>query len=112
MTEEIVRVEAISKEFLGVTALSNVNLRLNKGEIHGLVGENAGKSTLINILAGAFRPSSFFIHKRETGSRVSTFGRAIFGHFGRVSGNGAGARFHSRGKHMAGQGRQQKPDDR
>lgn len=59
MTEEIVRVEAISKEFLGVTALSNVNLRLNKGEIHGLVGENgAGKSTLINILAGAFRPSS------------------------------------------------------
>ncbi len=59
MTEEIVRIEALSKEFPGVTALSNVNLRLNRGEIHGLVGENgAGKSTLINILAGAFRPSS------------------------------------------------------
>lgn len=59
MTEEIVRIESLSKEFPGVAALSNVNLRLNKGEIHGLVGENgAGKSTLINILAGAFRPSS------------------------------------------------------
>ena len=59
MTEEIVRIEALSKEFPGVTALSDVNLRLNRGEIHGLVGENgAGKSTLINILAGAFRPSS------------------------------------------------------
>lgn len=59
MTEEIVRIESLSKEFPGVVALSNVNLRLNKGEIHGLVGENgAGKSTLINILAGAFRPSS------------------------------------------------------
>lgn len=59
MTEEIVRIEALSKEFPGVIALRSVNLRLTRGEIHGLVGENgAGKSTLINILAGAFRPSS------------------------------------------------------
>lgn len=51
------RVTNISKYFAGVTALKNVNLELNKGEIHCLVGENgAGKSTLIKILAGHYKP--------------------------------------------------------
>lgn len=46
----------ISKQFGGVHALSDVDLRLNAGEIQGLIGENgAGKSTLIKILAGAYR---------------------------------------------------------
>ncbi len=46
----------ISKSFPGVKALDNVSLRVEKGEIHAVVGENgAGKSTLMNILAGALR---------------------------------------------------------
>lgn len=43
----------ISKTFPGVKALSNVNLKVEKGSVHVLVGENgAGKSTLIKILCG------------------------------------------------------------
>jgi ribose transport system ATP-binding protein len=53
---EILRMEGICKKFPGVQALSNVDLNLNAGEVHCLVGENgAGKSTLIKILAGAYK---------------------------------------------------------
>lgn len=45
--------EGISKSFFENQVLRNVNLKLEKGEILGLVGENgAGKSTLMNILFG------------------------------------------------------------
>src|SRR5690554_1385471 len=44
---------AITKEFPGVRALDNVNITVEEGEIHALVGENgAGKSTLMNVLSG------------------------------------------------------------
>lgn len=43
----------ISKSFGPTVALAGVNLRLEKGETHALIGENgAGKSTLMNVLAG------------------------------------------------------------
>lgn len=45
----------ISKEFPGVKALSDVNFKVNRGEIHCLVGENgAGKSTLMKVLSGVY----------------------------------------------------------
>lgn len=47
----------ISKRFPGVNALQDVNLKLEPGEIHILVGENgAGKSTLMKVLAGVYLP--------------------------------------------------------
>jgi ABC-type sugar transport system ATPase subunit len=47
----------ISKRFGGVSALTDVDLTLRRGEVHGLVGENgAGKSTLIRILSGGLQP--------------------------------------------------------
>ncbi len=51
----ILRMKNITKEFPGVRALDNVNLVVNRGEIHALVGENgAGKSTLMNLLSGVY----------------------------------------------------------
>lgn len=55
----ILEMERITKEFPGVKALKNVDLKVRAGEVHCLVGENgAGKSTLIKIMTGAHSKSS------------------------------------------------------
>jgi len=52
-------VQGLSKSFRGVSALTDVDLRLHAGEIHALLGENgAGKSTLIHLLVGAYPQSA------------------------------------------------------
>lgn len=57
MAEELLKVQNISKSYVGVQALDNVNMSINKGEIQSLVGENgSGKSTLIKIIAGVVKP--------------------------------------------------------
>src|SRR5690242_4167124 len=54
-----VELKDITKSFRGVKANDNVNLRVQAGSIHALVGENgAGKSTLMRILYGMIRPDS------------------------------------------------------
>ncbi len=53
----VVALDAITKTFPGVTALSDVSLELHPGEVTALVGENgAGKSTVVKILTGIYRP--------------------------------------------------------
>ena len=55
----IVEFRNISKAFSGVKALDEVSLKIQKGEVHCLLGENgAGKSTLIKILTGVLHADS------------------------------------------------------
>ncbi len=68
-----VELDGISKSFGGVRALETVSLRIGRGSIHALVGENgAGKSTVGRIISGALAPDS-----------------------GRLLVNGSAVRFHS-----------------
>ncbi|MFC7534014.1 multiple monosaccharide ABC transporter ATP-binding protein [Actinoplanes sp. GCM10030250] len=51
----LLEMRAITKEFPGVKALSDVNLAVRAGEIHAICGENgAGKSTLMKVLSGVY----------------------------------------------------------
>ena len=60
MSDYILEMNHITKEFSGVKALDDVNLKVKKGEIHGLCGENgAGKSTLMNVLSGVYPYGSY-----------------------------------------------------
>ena len=60
MTDIILEMNNITKEFPGVKALDNVNLKVKRGTIHALVGENgAGKSTLMNVLSGIYPFGSY-----------------------------------------------------
>src|SRR5947209_17410958 len=54
--EPLLTMRGVTKAFAGVPALAGVDLTLERGEAHALVGENgAGKSTLIKIMTGAYR---------------------------------------------------------
>ncbi|MDF2649825.1 MAG: transporter ATP-binding protein, partial [Paenibacillus sp.] len=60
MSDAILEMKNITKTFPGVKALSNVNLRVQEGEIHALLGENgAGKSTLMKVLSGVYPHGSY-----------------------------------------------------
>jgi putative multiple sugar transport system ATP-binding protein len=55
MTTNILEMRGITKTFPGVKALSNVNLEVERGEVHAICGENgAGKSTLMKVLSGVY----------------------------------------------------------
>jgi len=58
-TSDVLRVEHVAKRYGAVTALTDINLHLGKGEVLGLIGDNgAGKSTLLKILCGFQPPTS------------------------------------------------------
>lgn len=57
--EYVLTMEGISKEFPGVKALDDVNLKIRPNSVHALMGENgAGKSTLMKCLFGIYKKDS------------------------------------------------------
>ncbi len=70
MAEPALEVIGITKRFPGVLANDNIHFKLEKGQIHCMLGENgAGKTTLMNIIYGLYQPDAGEI--RVNGQRVT-----------------------------------------
>jgi ABC-type sugar transport system ATPase subunit len=72
--------EHIAKKFGALTALRDVNLHLEQGEVLGLIGDNgAGKSTLIKIICGYHRPDGgrLFVNGTEMSLRSVDHARSV-----------------------------------
>lgn len=69
----ILETEQVTKNFGGLTAVNQVSLHVQEGEIFGIIGPNgAGKTTFLNCVAGTYPPSSGkvrFLGRDATGSR-------------------------------------------
>lgn len=77
---DVIRAEHIAKQYGPVTALRDISIHLEKGEVLGLLGDNgAGKSTLIKILTGFLQPSAgkIFINGQETRLRSVIHARSL-----------------------------------
>ena len=67
MTDYILTTKNLSKDFKGFTAVSAVNLQIQRGHIHALIGPNgAGKTTFFNLLTKFLIPTSGSIHFNGT----------------------------------------------
>ncbi len=76
----VLQAKSITKRFPGVVALDKVDLTVNSGEVHCIVGENgAGKSTLVKILTGLHLADegSLFIEGKEVNLRESHSFKAV-----------------------------------
>lgn len=74
----VVEMKGIGKSFPGIRANDNINLTIEQGEIHVLLGENgAGKSTLMNILYGLYQPDEGQIYIKGKPVRISNPNVAI-----------------------------------
>ena len=72
----ILTVEKLTKSFGGLTAVSNVNMVLNEGEMIGLIGPNgAGKTTVFNLLTGVYKPTSGTVTLTRNGTDQTISGR-------------------------------------
>ena len=83
--EAVLELRGITKRFPGVLANDSIDLTLNQGEIHALLGENgAGKTTLMNILYGLYAPDEGEIIVRGQPVDIQDPGDAISAGIGMV----------------------------
>jgi branched-chain amino acid transport system ATP-binding protein len=55
----LLKLDGVTKRFGGLTAVNNVNMTIDEGEIVGLIGPNgAGKTTLMNLISGSMKPDT------------------------------------------------------
>ncbi|WP_028274635.1 ABC transporter ATP-binding protein [Atopococcus tabaci] len=72
----LMKVEKLTKNFGGLSAVSGVDLTLKNKELVGLIGPNgAGKTTLFNLLTGVYSPSEGSIDLVQDGTTVSLIGK-------------------------------------
>jgi len=66
MSNIVLKVENLSQRFGGLTAVSGVNLNIDKGQIVGIIGPNgAGKTTLFNDITGVYSPTEGKVYLKE-----------------------------------------------
>jgi len=80
-TAPVLRTEGLTIRFGGLTALSNVNLDIRRGEIRAIIGPNgAGKSSMLNVINGVYRPQQGTITFRGRPRRdMNTYDAASHG---------------------------------
>lgn len=55
----LLEIDGLTMQFGGLSALKDVSMRVEKGEIHGLIGPNgSGKTTTFNVLSGYYKPTA------------------------------------------------------
>ncbi len=74
----LLELKQIKKSFPGVKALDGIDLTIQRGEVHALLGENgAGKSTLVKIMCGIYQPDSGGIFLEGQRCRFANYRDAI-----------------------------------
>ncbi|MDU7768558.1 MAG: ATP-binding cassette domain-containing protein, partial [Serratia marcescens] len=74
----LLELKRIKKSFPGVKALDGIDLAIQRGEVHALLGENgAGKSTLVKIMCGIYQPDEGDIFIDGEQRRFNNYRQAI-----------------------------------